>query len=51
MTQDTPAGKLSTKVQSAQQYFKGELEVTINRFKQYADKSRASPPVFNPSDM
>ncbi|MBW0579677.1 hypothetical protein O181_119392 [Austropuccinia psidii MF-1] len=23
----------------------------INRFKRYADKSRASPPVFNPGDM
>ncbi|MBW0540202.1 hypothetical protein O181_079917 [Austropuccinia psidii MF-1] len=27
-----------------------ELEVSINRFKRYADKSRASPPVFNPGD-
>ncbi|MBW0550165.1 hypothetical protein O181_089880 [Austropuccinia psidii MF-1] len=51
MTQDTPAGKLSTKIQSIQQDVKRELEVSINRFKRYADKSRASPPVFNPSDM
>ncbi|MBW0527057.1 hypothetical protein O181_066772, partial [Austropuccinia psidii MF-1] len=51
ITQDTPAGKLSTKIQSVQQDVKRELEVAINRFKRYADKSRASPPVFNPSDM
>ncbi|MBW0546335.1 hypothetical protein O181_086050 [Austropuccinia psidii MF-1] len=51
ITQDTPAGNLSTKIQSVQQDVKRELEVAINRFKRYADKSRASPPVFNPSDM
>ncbi|MBW0476514.1 hypothetical protein O181_016229 [Austropuccinia psidii MF-1] len=51
ITQATPAGKLLTKIQSVQQYFKRELEVSINRFKRYADKSRASPPVFNPDDM
>ncbi|MBW0565337.1 hypothetical protein O181_105052 [Austropuccinia psidii MF-1] len=51
ITQDTPSGKLSTKIQSVQQDVKRELEVSINRFKRYADKSRASPPVFNPGDM
>ncbi|MBW0476981.1 hypothetical protein O181_016696 [Austropuccinia psidii MF-1] len=51
ITQDTPAGKLSSKVQSVQQYFTRELEVAINRFKRYADKSIASPPVFNPGDI
>ncbi|MBW0586832.1 hypothetical protein O181_126547 [Austropuccinia psidii MF-1] len=51
ITQDSASGKLSTKVQSVQQDFKRELEVTINRFKRYADKSRASPPVFNPGYM
>ncbi|MBW0553466.1 hypothetical protein O181_093181 [Austropuccinia psidii MF-1] len=51
ITQDTPAGKLSKKIQSVQQYVKRELEVAINRFKRSADKSRASPPVFNPGDM
>ncbi|MBW0542637.1 hypothetical protein O181_082352 [Austropuccinia psidii MF-1] len=51
ITQDTPAGKLSTKFQSVQQDVKRELEVAINRLKRYADKSRASPPVFNPGDM
>ncbi|MBW0536648.1 hypothetical protein O181_076363 [Austropuccinia psidii MF-1] len=48
---NTPAGKLSTKIQSLQQHVKRELEVTINRFKRYADIRRASPPVFNPDDM
>ncbi|MBW0547550.1 hypothetical protein O181_087265 [Austropuccinia psidii MF-1] len=51
ITQDTPAGKLSTKIQPVQQDVKRELEVSINRFKGYADKSRESPPVFNPGDM
>ncbi|MBW0559349.1 hypothetical protein O181_099064 [Austropuccinia psidii MF-1] len=51
ITQDNPAGKLSTKIQSVQKDVKRELEVAINRFKRYADKSRASPPVFNPGDM
>ncbi|MBW0587061.1 hypothetical protein O181_126776 [Austropuccinia psidii MF-1] len=46
-----PAGKVSTKIQSVHQDVKRELEVPINRFKSYADKSRASPPVFNPGDM
>ncbi|MBW0503886.1 hypothetical protein O181_043601 [Austropuccinia psidii MF-1] len=51
ITQDTPAGNLSTEIQSLQQDVKRELEVAINRFKRYADESRASPPVFNPGDM
>ncbi|MBW0582414.1 hypothetical protein O181_122129 [Austropuccinia psidii MF-1] len=51
ITQDTPSGKLSTKFQSVQQDVKRELEAAINRFKRYADKGRASPPVFNPGDM
>ncbi|MBW0544618.1 hypothetical protein O181_084333, partial [Austropuccinia psidii MF-1] len=51
ITQDTPAGKLSTRVQSVQQDVKRELEVAINRFRRYADKCRASPPVFKPGDM
>ncbi|MBW0542546.1 hypothetical protein O181_082261, partial [Austropuccinia psidii MF-1] len=49
--QDTPAGMFLTEIQSVQQDVKRELEVAINRFKRYADKSRASPPVFNPGDM
>ncbi|MBW0557833.1 hypothetical protein O181_097548 [Austropuccinia psidii MF-1] len=51
LTQDTPAGNLSTKIQSVQQDVKRELDVAINRSKRYADESRASPPVFNPCDM
>ncbi|MBW0513594.1 hypothetical protein O181_053309 [Austropuccinia psidii MF-1] len=51
ITQDTPSGKLSNKFQSVQQDVQKELEVAINRFKRYADKTRASPPVFNPGDM
>ncbi|MBW0548802.1 hypothetical protein O181_088517 [Austropuccinia psidii MF-1] len=51
ITQDTPSGKLSTKIQSVQQDVKRELEVAINWLKRHADKSRASPPVLNPADM
>ncbi|MBW0563432.1 hypothetical protein O181_103147 [Austropuccinia psidii MF-1] len=51
ITQDTLAGKLSTKTKSVQQDVKRELEVAINRFNRYADKGRASPPVFNPGDL
>ncbi|MBW0575358.1 hypothetical protein O181_115073, partial [Austropuccinia psidii MF-1] len=51
ITQDNPAGKLSTKIQSVQQDVKRELEASINPFKRYADKSRASPLDFNPCDM
>ncbi|MBW0551128.1 hypothetical protein O181_090843 [Austropuccinia psidii MF-1] len=36
---------------TVQQDVKRELEVSKNRFKRYADKSRASPPVFNPDEM
>ncbi|MBW0556135.1 hypothetical protein O181_095850 [Austropuccinia psidii MF-1] len=38
-------------MQSVQQDVKREVEVAINRFKRYADKSRAIAPVFNPGDM
>ncbi|MBW0502592.1 hypothetical protein O181_042307 [Austropuccinia psidii MF-1] len=51
ITKNTLAGKFSKKIQSVQQDVKRELEAAINRFKRYADKSRASPPVFNPGDM
>ncbi|MBW0472809.1 hypothetical protein O181_012524 [Austropuccinia psidii MF-1] len=51
ITQDTTAGKLSTKIQSLQKDVNREHEVAINRFRRYSDKSRASPPVFNPGDM
>ncbi|MBW0526288.1 hypothetical protein O181_066003 [Austropuccinia psidii MF-1] len=51
ITQDTPFGNLSTKMQSVQKDVKRELEVSINRFKSYADKIRATPYVYNPGDM
>ncbi|MBW0485948.1 hypothetical protein O181_025663 [Austropuccinia psidii MF-1] len=51
ITPDTPAGELSTKIQSVQQDVNRELEVSINKFKRYADKSRESPPVVNPGEM
>ncbi|MBW0532790.1 hypothetical protein O181_072505 [Austropuccinia psidii MF-1] len=51
ITQDTPAGNVSTKDKSVQQDYKRELEFAINRFERYADKSRASPMVSNPGDM
>ncbi|MBW0548136.1 hypothetical protein O181_087851 [Austropuccinia psidii MF-1] len=51
ITQDNPSGKLSTKFQSVQQDVKREIEAAINRFKRYEDRSRASPPDFNPGDM
>ncbi|MBW0490939.1 hypothetical protein O181_030654 [Austropuccinia psidii MF-1] len=51
ITQDMPSGNLSTKIQSVEKDVKRELDASINRFKRYSDKSRASPPVFNPSAM
>ncbi|MBW0543607.1 hypothetical protein O181_083322 [Austropuccinia psidii MF-1] len=51
INQDNPSVNLSTKVQLAQKDVKRELEASINPFKRYADKSRASPPDFNPGDM
>ncbi|MBW0484349.1 hypothetical protein O181_024064 [Austropuccinia psidii MF-1] len=51
ITQDNPAGRLSTEIQSVQQDVKRELEASINWFKRYTDKSRASPPDFNPGDI
>ncbi|MBW0475633.1 hypothetical protein O181_015348 [Austropuccinia psidii MF-1] len=42
---------VSTKIQSVQQYFNRELEVSTNRFERYSDESRESPPGFNPGDM
>ncbi|MBW0570473.1 hypothetical protein O181_110188 [Austropuccinia psidii MF-1] len=50
ISQDTPAGKLSTKLQLVQQVFKEELESEVKRFKKYADRNRAIPPDFQPGD-
>ncbi|MBW0524514.1 hypothetical protein O181_064229 [Austropuccinia psidii MF-1] len=50
ISQDTPAGKVSTKLQSVQQAFKEELESAIKHFKMYADMNREIPPDFQPGD-
>ncbi|MBW0513255.1 hypothetical protein O181_052970 [Austropuccinia psidii MF-1] len=50
ISQDTPSGKLSTKLQSVQQVVKGELGSAIKCFKKYADRNRAIPPDFQPGD-
>ncbi|MBW0533211.1 hypothetical protein O181_072926 [Austropuccinia psidii MF-1] len=50
ISQDSPAGKLSTKLQSVQQVVKGELDSAIRRLKKYADRNRAIPPDFQPGD-
>ncbi|MBW0466364.1 hypothetical protein O181_006079 [Austropuccinia psidii MF-1] len=51
ITQDTPAGNLSVKIQSVQQNFKRELDAVIISFKRYADKSWEGSPVLNPGNM
>ncbi|MBW0494637.1 hypothetical protein O181_034352 [Austropuccinia psidii MF-1] len=50
ISQDSPAGKLSKKLQSVQQVVKEELESEIRRFKKYADRNRSIPPDFKPGD-
>ncbi|MBW0499942.1 hypothetical protein O181_039657 [Austropuccinia psidii MF-1] len=50
ISQDSPTGKLSTKLQSVQQVVKEELESAIRRFKKYADRNRSIPPDFQPGD-
>ncbi|MBW0546950.1 hypothetical protein O181_086665 [Austropuccinia psidii MF-1] len=49
-SQDSPSGKLSTKLQSVQQVFKEELESARRRLKKYADRNRSIPPDFQPGD-
>ncbi|MBW0571918.1 hypothetical protein O181_111633 [Austropuccinia psidii MF-1] len=51
ISQDTPAGKLSTKLQSIQQVVKEELESAIKHFKKYVDRNTAIPPDFQPGDQ
>ncbi|MBW0564187.1 hypothetical protein O181_103902 [Austropuccinia psidii MF-1] len=46
--QDTPAGNLSTILQSVQQAVKEELESSIKHFKKYVDRNREIPPDFQP---
>ncbi|MBW0554641.1 hypothetical protein O181_094356 [Austropuccinia psidii MF-1] len=50
ISRDSPAGKLSTKLQSVQQVFKEEVESEIRRFKKYADRDMSLPPDFQPGD-
>ncbi|MBW0520354.1 hypothetical protein O181_060069 [Austropuccinia psidii MF-1] len=50
ISQDSPAGMLSTKLQSVQQVVKEELESAIRRLKKYADGNRTIPPDFQPGD-
>ncbi|MBW0478359.1 hypothetical protein O181_018074 [Austropuccinia psidii MF-1] len=50
VSQDSPAGKVATKLQSVQQVVKEELESEIRRFKKYADRNRSIPPDFQPGD-
>ncbi|MBW0490867.1 hypothetical protein O181_030582 [Austropuccinia psidii MF-1] len=50
ISQDLPAGKLSTKLQSVQQVVKEELESAIRRFNKYSDRNMSIPPDFQPGD-
>ncbi|MBW0563568.1 hypothetical protein O181_103283 [Austropuccinia psidii MF-1] len=50
ISQDSPAVKVSTKLQSVQQVVKEELELAIRRFKKYADRKRTITPDFQPGD-
>ncbi|MBW0490907.1 hypothetical protein O181_030622 [Austropuccinia psidii MF-1] len=50
ISQDSPAGKLSTKLQSVQTVFKSELESEIRTLKKYADINRSIPPDIQPGD-
>ncbi|MBW0492418.1 hypothetical protein O181_032133 [Austropuccinia psidii MF-1] len=50
ISQDTPSGKLSTKLQSVQHVVKEELYSAIKHFKKYADRNREIPPDFQPGD-
>ncbi|MBW0516871.1 hypothetical protein O181_056586 [Austropuccinia psidii MF-1] len=50
ISQDTPAGKLSTKLQSVQKVVKEEVESAMKCFKNYSDRNREIPPDFQPGD-
>ncbi|MBW0536907.1 hypothetical protein O181_076622 [Austropuccinia psidii MF-1] len=50
ISQDTPAGKISSKLQSVQQVVRQELESGRKCFKKYEDKNREIPPDFQPGD-
>ncbi|MBW0523176.1 hypothetical protein O181_062891 [Austropuccinia psidii MF-1] len=50
VSQDSTAGRFSTKLQSVQQVVKEELESEIRIFRKYADRNRSIPPDFQPWD-
>ncbi|MBW0581905.1 hypothetical protein O181_121620 [Austropuccinia psidii MF-1] len=50
VSQDSPSGKLSTKLQSVQKVVKEELESEIRRFKKYENRNRAIQPDFQLGD-
>ncbi|MBW0482576.1 hypothetical protein O181_022291 [Austropuccinia psidii MF-1] len=50
ISQYSPAGKLTTKIQSAQQIVRDKLESAIRKFNRYADRNRTIPPDFQPGD-
>ncbi|MBW0555281.1 hypothetical protein O181_094996 [Austropuccinia psidii MF-1] len=50
ISQDSPAGKVSTGLQSVQQVVKEELESAIRRFKKFAHRNRSIPPDFKAGD-
>ncbi|MBW0461122.1 hypothetical protein O181_000837 [Austropuccinia psidii MF-1] len=50
ISQDSPDGKLSTKLQPAQKVVKEELQSSIRIFEKYADRNRSIPPDFQPGD-
>ncbi|MBW0500186.1 hypothetical protein O181_039901 [Austropuccinia psidii MF-1] len=48
ISQDSPSGKVSTKLQTVQKVVKEELESEIRRFKKYAGRNRSIPTDFHP---
>ncbi|MBW0493707.1 hypothetical protein O181_033422 [Austropuccinia psidii MF-1] len=50
ISQDSPAGRLSAKLQSLQQVVKEELESEIRIFNKYAERNRTIPPDFQPEN-
>ncbi|MBW0558385.1 hypothetical protein O181_098100 [Austropuccinia psidii MF-1] len=50
VSQDSPTGNLTTKLQSVLQVVKEELESEIRRLKKYADRNREIPTNFQPGD-
>ncbi|MBW0570039.1 hypothetical protein O181_109754 [Austropuccinia psidii MF-1] len=50
ISQDSLAGKLSTKLQLVEQLIKEKLQSEIRRFKRYAGINRTIPPDFQPGE-